>query len=104
MISEHRQVIEALHQKLQIQTRMNQRLEQQERQLILQLRDKVHQLAETRSVIADLKNQGVINSEALEKAGKVIQKLNTDYQKSLEAATVIQEANQKLKDDNMHSR
>lgn len=72
--------------------------------MILQLRDKAHQLAEARSAITDLKSQSTINSDALEKAGKVIQKLNADYQKSLEAATVIQEANQQLKDDNMHSR
>lgn len=46
-----------------------------------------------RSSITDLKDQGSINSDALEKAGKVIQKLNADYQKSLEAAAVIQAAN-----------
>ena len=45
-----------------------------------------------------------MNSDSLEKAGKVIQKLNEDYQESVQATEVVQTAHEQLKEDNRHSR
>lgn len=54
--------------------------------------------------MVDLKSQATVNSDSLEKAGKVIQKLNEDYQESVQAAEVMQTAHEQLKEDNRHSR
>ena len=51
----------------------------------------------------DLKHQAHVNSEALEKAGKVIQKLSEDYQESIQTTSGIKAAHDKLKEDNLNS-
>lgn len=63
--------------------RLSQRLDAEERKLLLKLKDKDQQHAELQSLVVDLKNQATVNSEALEKAGRVIQKLHEDYQESV---------------------
>ena len=84
--------------------RLSQRLDVEERKLLLKLKDKDQQHAELQSLVVDLKNQASVNSEALEKAGKVIQKLHEDYQESIQAASALQTAHEQLKEDNRHSR
>lgn len=54
------------------------------------LNQKEKNYAEIRVLTRDLQSQATVNSEALEKAGKVIQKLNNDLQQSLDAAGKIQ--------------
>ena len=71
---------------------------------MLRLKDGEQQRAELQSLVVDLKSQAAVNSGSLEKAGKVIQKLNEDYQESVQAAEVMQTAHEQLKEDNRHSR
>jgi len=68
------------------------------------LKDGEQQHAELQSLVVDLKSQATVNSDSLEKAGKVIQKLNVDYQESVQAAEAVQTAHEQLKEDNRHSR
>lgn len=72
--------------------------------MLLRLKDGEQQHAELQSLVVDLKSQATVNSDSLEKAGKVIQKLNEDYQESVQAAEVMQTAHEQLKEDNRHSR
>ena len=52
----------------------------------------------------DVRSQNQVNSEALDKAGKVILKLNDDLQQSLDASGKVQHQNEILKEDNRHNR
>lgn len=61
-------------------------------------------MARLRVLVRELEAQGKINSDALEKAGAVIRKLNEDLAGSLDAAGKIQADNQELREDLEHSR
>ena len=52
----------------------------------------------------DVRSQNQVNSEALDKAGKVILKLNDDLQQSLDAAGKVQQENVMLREDNRRNR
>ena len=77
--------------------RMTTRLDEQERKLMQQIKTKEQLYNDLSDYCQNLKRQGQINSDALEKSAMVIKKLQEDLEKAIKAGTTLQNENETLK-------
>lgn len=93
--------IESLSAQLEVQQRMTQRMDEKERGLLQEMQMKDEQYRELQAITHELKSQAVINSDALDKAGKVIKKLNDDLQRTTAEKAKLENDIQTYKEDNL---
>jgi len=101
---EHREHAQRLMRDLQKTNEINVKLNGGLKELRTKQQTKEMQHAKLKVLSRAQTHQSQINSDALEKAGTVIQKLNEDLQQSLDAASKIEEENQVLRGDLHQSR
>ena len=77
--------------------RMTTRMDEQERKLMQQIKTKEQLYNDLSDYCQNLKRQGQINSETLEKSAMVIKKLQEDLEKAIKAGTTLQNENETLK-------
>lgn len=77
--------VNELFERLDVQARISKKLDENENVLLQKLKIKDLQFSDLQELTQELQNQNKVNSEALEKAGIVIQKLNEDASEREEA-------------------